>query len=116
MRLNAEVARVSGFRDPALYGQRHDAFALSAVWRIRPQWEVGARMDRLKVAMPHDEHVDIGRLNEKALMVAWRPSHRQSLRLQLARQSQASGFEDPARRSVSLQYILAFGAHGAHAY
>jgi hypothetical protein len=53
---------------------------------------------------------------ERVVMVAWKPSHMQSLRLQFTTQRDAVGFENPAKRSVQLQYVLAFGAHGAHAY
>ena len=49
-------------------------------------------------------------------MVAWKPSHLQTVRLQATRQRGAVGFESQAARSVALQYILAFGAHGAHAF
>lgn len=116
LRLSLEAARITGINRFATSRQRHDAVTAAAVWRWHPNWEVGARLDRLRVAMPHGDHFHPGRLDEQTLMVAWKPSHMQSLRLQLARQSGAVGFENPARRSVALQYVLAFGAHGAHAY
>jgi hypothetical protein len=115
-RLTVQAARVNDINRFATSGQKHEALSLSAVWRFKPAWEVGARFDRLRVAIPHDDHFHAGRLNEQALMLAWKPSHMQSLRLQFSRQNGAVGFENPARRSVALQYILAFGAHGAHAY
>jgi hypothetical protein len=49
-------------------------------------------------------------------MLAWKPSHMQSLRLQVTGQRDAVEFENPARRAWQLQYVLAFGAHGAHAF
>lgn len=116
LRVTLETARISGINRYATAGERHDARALSVVWRFNPSWEVGGRLDRLRVAMPHEDHFHPGRLDERALMVAWKPSHMQALRLQVSRQSGAVGFEAPARRSVALQYVLAFGAHGAHAY
>lgn len=116
LRVTAEAARVSGINASATAGQRHDAWSLATVWRFDPNWEVGARVDRLRVSMPHDDHFHPGRLSEQAVMVVWKPSHLQSLRLQFSRQSGAVGFEEPAKRSVALQYVLAFGAHGAHAY
>ena len=66
--------------------------------------------------MPHEDHFDSALLRERSLMLAWKPSHMQSLRLQYTTQRDAVGFENPAKRSVQLQYVLAFGAHGAHAY
>ena len=64
----------------------------------------------------HEDHFDSALLRERSLMLAWKPSHMQSLRLQYTTQRDAVGFENPAKRSVQLQYVLAFGAHGAHAY
>lgn len=116
LRLTLEAAQVTGIHRLASAGQRHDALALAAVWRFAPNWEVGARLDRLRVMMPHDDHFDDGRLREQSVMVAWKPSHLQTVRLQAIRQHGAVGFESPAARSVVLQYILAFGAHGAHAF
>jgi hypothetical protein len=57
-----------------------------------------------------------GLLREQALMLAWKPTHMQSLRLQVSRQRDAVEFESPSSRTVQLQYVLAFGAHGAHAF
>ena len=56
-------------------------------------------------------------------MIAYKPTHMQTLRLQLTQQ-RASGandegeavFANPIRRSIQLQYVIAFGAHGAHSY
>ena len=95
---------------------RHTAHALSAVWRFHPNWETGIRFDRLRVAAPHGDHFHRGRLDETALMLVWKPSHAQSVRLQYTTQGRAKEFEHPARRAIQLQYVLAFGAHGAHAY
>jgi hypothetical protein len=66
--------------------------------------------------MPHGDHFDSGLLREQSLMLAWKPTHMQTLRLQLSQQRDAVEFEQPAKRSVQLQYVLAFGAHGAHAF
>lgn len=116
VRVTFEAARVTGINRFATSRDRHGALALSAVWRFHPDWEAGARIDRLRVAMPHEDHFHAGRLREQALMLAWKPSHMQTLRLQATRQSDAQGIESPVRRSVQLQYVLAFGAHGAHGF
>lgn len=116
VRVTMEAARVTAINEYATSGQKHDALSLAAIWRFKPNWEAGVRTDRLRVSMPHDDHFDDGRLKEQTLMLAWKPSHMQTLRLQLARQGGAVGFDAPAKRSVSLQYTLAFGAHGAHSY
>ncbi|MDP3083431.1 MAG: hypothetical protein Q8N44_07035 [Rubrivivax sp.] len=116
VRLGFEAARITGLNRFAAAGDRHEANAITLVWRLRPEWEVGARADWLRARMPHEDHFDSVLLRERAVMVAWKPSHMQSLRLQYTLQRDAVGFENPAKRSVQLQYVLAFGAHGAHAY
>lgn len=116
LRVHLEMARTTGLNQFASRGDRHTSRALSVVWRFHPSWEAGARFDRLSVRMPHDEHFHSGQLRERAWMLAWKPSHMQSLRLQLSQQRDAVEFESPSRRTVQLQYVLAFGAHGAHAY
>lgn len=116
LRVTAEAARVTDINRHAGPGDRHDALSLAAVWRFNPSWEVGVRGDRLRVSIPHDDHFDRGRLSEASAMLAWKPSHMQTVRLQYTTQGNAAGFEHPARRSVQLQYLVAFGAHGAHAF
>lgn len=116
LRVDVEWARVSGLNRHAHSSDRHEAGSLAAVWRFAPSWEAGARTDWLRVRVPHGDHFHAGRLREQAAMLAWKPSHLQSLRLQFTRQRDAQGIEAPARRSVQLQYILSFGAHGAHSY
>lgn len=116
LRIGVEAARITGLNRFATARDRHEANAISVVWRFRPEWEVGARADWLRARMPHEDHFDSVLLRERAVMLAWKPSHLQSLRLQLTTQRDAVGFEDPARRAVQLQYVLAFGAHPSHAF
>jgi hypothetical protein len=49
-------------------------------------------------------------------MLAWKPTHMQSLRLQVAKQSGAKDIEGASKRTVQLQYVIALGAHGAHSF
>ena len=115
-RLNAEWARVTGLNRYARASDRHAATSLGIVWRFAPSWEVGARADALNVRIAHEDHFHPGRLRENAVMLVWKPTHMQSLRFQYTRQSEAEGIEDAAKRSVQLQYVMSFGAHGAHSY
>lgn len=116
VRVGFEAARITGLNRFATSRDKHEANAITLVWRFRPEWELGARADWLRVRVPHEDHFDSALLRERALMLAWRPSHMQSLRLQYTTQRDAVGFEHPAKKSVQLQYVLAFGAHGAHAF
>jgi hypothetical protein len=127
LRLNWEYAQVSGINRFADSSMRHRASSLGAVWKFNPAWEAGVRTDWLRVHKSEDHAGDIefgrGRLKENAIMVAYKPTHMQTLRLQLTQQ-RASGandegeavFANPARRSIQLQYVIGFGAHGAHSY
>lgn len=110
LRLSAEWARQTGF-GPGVRGGSNSAAYLAAVWRFGGQWEVGARTDWLRAMAGSDNPA---RLRENSLMLAWKPSHQQTLRLQVARQSGALGIT--SGHTVLLQYIISFGAHGAHSY
>lgn len=128
LRLNWEYAQVSGIHRDADSAMRHRASSLGAVWKFNSAWEAGVRTDGLRVHKPEDHGGPMpefgrGRLKENALMVAYKPTHMQTLRLQLTQQ-RASGtndegeavFANPARRSIQLQYVIGLGAHGAHSY
>jgi hypothetical protein len=116
VRLTTEWARVKGLNRYARQSDQHEAASLAVVWRFMPSWEIGARTDRLQVRVPHGDHFHAGRLRENAVMLAWKPTHMQSIRLQLTQQSDAKGLGAIAKNSVQIQYVLAFGAHGAHAF
>ncbi|QJW84136.1 hypothetical protein HK414_10330 [Ramlibacter terrae] len=91
---------------------RHQAGYLGVVYRFAPSWEAGGRIDVLRVREAHDDHFDARRLREASLMLAYKPTHAQTLRLQATRQR---GF-DAAGHAVQLQYILSFGSHAAHSF
>jgi len=109
----------------------HTASALAAVWRFRRGWEMGAKADWLRVHQPglHDDDANpataatlefgAARLREQALMIAYRPDHGRTLRLQYSRQ-QASGpdvadvFPRPVREVLMLQLVLGFGSARHH--
>ena len=116
LRVSFEAARFTDLNRYAGAGDRHEANSIAAVWRFHPSWEAGVRTDWLRARMAHDDHFDPVLLREHALMLVWKPSHLQSLRLQLTGQRDAVGIEGAARRAVQLQYVAAFGAHGAHAF
>jgi len=116
LKVVAEYARVDDPNRYARAGDFHQSTTLGVVWRFLQDWEVGARTDWLQVRVPHGDHFHDGRLREHALMVAWKPTHTQAIRLQFTSQRDAEGIENPARQSVQLQYVLGIGAHGAHAF
>ena len=128
LRLIGEHAQVSGIH-PESGSRRHAGSTLAAVWRFIPAWEIGVRTDWLSVNRPELHHEDgvtglefgAARLREDALMVAYKPGHRQTYRMQVSRQ-RASGmaaddvFSGAAKHIVQFQVIFGFGAHSAHSY
>jgi hypothetical protein len=127
IRLIWEQASVARIHPDAAASLRHSATALAAVWRFRPAWELGAKTDWLRVNKPEREEdgdpIEFGaaRLREHAMMIAYKPSHMQTYRLQFSRQradgaDAAEVFANPVRNVVMFQVVLGFGAHGAHSY
>jgi hypothetical protein len=116
VRLVGEYARINRVHGDIPASGSHQAASLGAVWRFAQDWEAGLRSERLRALAAHEGHFDPVRLREHALMVAWKPSHAQALRLQFTTQRNALNVEDAARRAVQLQYVLSFGAHGAHSF
>lgn len=96
-------------------GDKHVADYLSVVWRFAPAWEVGGRVDALSVRIPHEDHFHNGKLREASLMLAYKPTHAQTLRVQATRQQNRAGF-DTAGNALQLHYVLSFGAHAAHSF
>lgn len=109
---HAVITRINRF---ATRSDKHHAGYLAAVWRFAPAWEAGVRADVLRVRPPHEDGFDDGRLRERALMLAYKPTHTQTVRLQVTRQQDRGGFAD-ANHAVQVQYILNLGAHAAHAF
>lgn len=114
LRLSFELARQNGLGPGARRHARNTAGYLSAVYRFHPNWEAGVRTDWLQGHLPHGDHFHAARLREHSLMLAYKPSHQQSLRLQYTHQSGARGFEKA--NAVYVQYVISFGAHGAHGF
>jgi len=114
--VSTEIARMDGINRYDTGTQRHTGGTLAVVWRHTQSWEFGLRTDWLLADHPHLTDFEPLRLREQALMVAWKPTHAQALRLQFTTQRDALDVDSAARRSVQLQYVLSFGAHGAHAY
>lgn len=55
-------------------------------------------------------------MREYAVMVVYKPTHMKSVRVQYTTQRDVKGFEALAKNALQLQYVLTFGAHGAHPY
>lgn len=115
LRLSAEYARLAQPSLAASKDDAHQAWYLAAALRLNPQWEVAARLDELKVLEAHDDHFHKGRVQERSLALAYKPSHFSTVRLQFSQQRDRGGFA-AASNAVSLNYTMSLGAHGAHAF
>lgn len=110
--LSGEYLYADELNEHARSSDYHQGWYTSAVYRFIPQWSVGARYGRVDLKEAHGDHFHDQQLKETDLMLAWSRSHFSTLRLQYTHQS-AHGFED-ADNTVTLQYVMTFGAHGAH--
>ena len=95
---------------------KHEAWYISSVYQFSPSWSAGLRYGKLKSYAQHDEHFDQQTLNETELSVAWHNSHFSTVRLEVSHQSNI-GFEQAQKDNViTLQYVMALGAHNAHQF
>lgn len=125
--LSAEYFRVSDFRVSEQHQEDtghadenakdyHQAWYVSGVYQFSPNWSAGLRYGKLDTVVQHDEHFDQQQLKETELSLAWHNSHFSTLRLELSHQTNA-GFESAQQDNViTLQYIMAMGAHNAHQF
>lgn len=90
----------------------HEGWYASVVYQFAPQWSIGTRYGRVDLKEAHDDHFDDQHLKETDVMLAWSHSHFSTVRLQYTHQD-GHGF-DNADETVLLQYVMTFGAHGAH--
>lgn len=118
--LSAEYARASDINEFASSNEYHEGWYGSAVYRFTPQWSAGLRYGRIDVQLGHGDHFHEGALDETSVMLAWNPSHTQTLRLQYTHQDVHKDwhetFDEAADDVLTLQYVISFGAHDAHAF
>jgi hypothetical protein len=133
--LSAEYFRVSDFMVSELHDEHeeeehhdeeghsdenskdyHEAWYVSGVYQFSPNWSAGLRYGELDSQLQHEEHFDQQELKETELSVAWHNSHFSTVRLELSHQSNI-GFENAQNDNViTLQYVMALGAHSAHQF
>lgn len=128
--LSAEYFRVSDFMVPELEEEHleeehhdegstndyHQAWYVSGVYQFSPHWSAGLRYGKLDSQVLHEEHFDKQTLKETELSVAWHNSHFSTVRVEFSHQSNI-GFENAENDNViTLQYVMALGAHNAHQF
>ncbi|MGL6312630.1 hypothetical protein [Vibrio sp. WXL103] len=116
LRLNGATTRE--FRYDNDYPGTLDAYYVSGVYRINPSWSVGTRYSEADNFdfVSFGEYPLFERETDKELdfMVAWDSSHFGTIRAQYTRAE--NQHQDREDNVFTLQYVMTFGAHGAHAF
>jgi hypothetical protein len=125
-RLTFDTNATSAGPLPGSYSSRQRGWYTQATYQFMPRWRFGVRYDRLDSGTARIGQVTNGTLSAAdflvlssyrpsltAAMVDWSPSEFSRLRLQYARDRSRP---DAIDHQVFLQYIMSFGAHGAHAW
>lgn len=112
--LSGEYLYVNDLNEHAASDDVHKGWYASAVYQFAPQWSAGARYGQVELSEAHGDHFHDQELKETDVMLAWSHSHFSTVRLQYTHQ-EAHGFEK-ADNTVMLQYVMSFGAHGAHGF
>ncbi|HBC56150.1 MAG TPA: hypothetical protein DCZ03_03220 [Gammaproteobacteria bacterium] len=92
----------------------HEGWYASLVYRFHPQWAMGLRQGEVNLKQAHGDHFHDQQLEETEIMLSWSHSHFSVMRLQYTRQ-QGDGL-DNINNTVSFQYVMSLGAHGAHEF
>lgn len=88
----------------------HSGFYVSGVYQFTPNWAAGIRYSQVKLAQPFSDNFNP---NVSSVMVQWQNSHSSTLRLQFNQDNSTKLITD---NQISLQFIMALGAHGAHQF
>ncbi|WOG28135.1 hypothetical protein [Endozoicomonas sp. 8E] len=113
--LTGEYLQTQDLSNTIKGNEKNKGFYLSSVYKMTPQWAVGARYGEFKGYEAHEDHFDEKKLQETELMVSWSHSHFSTVRLQYTHQA-GNGFENTNNNIVTLQYVVSLGAHDAHTF
>lgn len=101
------------------FGQRNSGWYVQSIYQFMPRWRVGLRVDRMSLSTFDTPLADQiagpngGRARRESVMVDFSPSEFSRLRVQLAQDRSRPGELD---HQFFVQYLVSFGAHGAHRY
>lgn len=120
--LSAEYMLLDGvvdskFKDDAESPDNLSAYYVSGVYRFNPSWSAGLRYGEAESYHDHahGDHMHFTALKDKEMdaMIAWDSSHFGTIRAQYSRIDNQDSETDNV---FTLQYVMTFGAHGAHAF
>ncbi|MGQ7845236.1 hypothetical protein ACUNV4_12215 [Granulosicoccus sp. 3-233] len=112
--VSAEYLHVDELGEFAQDSDRQNGWYASTVYRFDQQWSAGVRYGEVDLKAAHGDHFHDQSLRETDIMLTWSRSHFSQLRMQYSLQD-AEGFDD-ANDTLSLQYVMTLGAHGAHEF
>ncbi len=125
-RLTFDTDAAVGGPLPGAYAARQRGWYAQATYQFMPRWRLGMRYDRLESGVARIEQIANGTLaaadfpalasyrpSIATAMIDWSSSEFSRLRLQYARDRSRP---DAIDHQIFLQYIMSFGAHGAHAW
>ena len=94
-----------------------EGYYLSGVYRFSPSWSAGLRYGEVETYDGHAHgnhmHFSSHKEQESTAMVAWNSSHFGTVRAQFSRTKDQDNHKDNV---FTLQYVMTFGAHAAHAF
>ncbi|HHF2851842.1 TPA: hypothetical protein ACPJZ8_001007 [Vibrio diabolicus] len=120
--LSAEYMLLDGvvdskYKNDAESPDNLSAYYVSGVYRFNPSWSTGLRYGEAESydGHAHGDHMHFTALNDKEMdaMIAWDSSHFGTIRAQFTRIDNQDSETDNV---FTLQYVMTFGAHGAHAF
>lgn len=120
--LSAEYMLLDGvvdskYKNDAESPDNLSAYYVSGVYRFNPSWSTGLRYGEAESydGHAHGDHMHFTALNDKEMdaMIAWDSSHFGTIRAQYTRIDNQDSETDNV---FTLQYVMTFGAHGAHAF
>ncbi|MEZ8762603.1 hypothetical protein [Vibrio alginolyticus] len=120
--LSAEYMLLDGvvdskYKNDAESPDNLSAYYVSGVYRFNPSWSAGLRYGEAESydGHAHGDHMHFTELNDKEMdaMIAWDSSHFGTIRAQYTRIDNQDSETDNV---FTLQYVMTFGAHGAHAF
>lgn len=120
--LSAEYMLLDGvvdskYKNDAESPDNLSVYYVSGVYRFNPSWSTGLRYGEAESydGHAHGDHMHFTALNDKEMdaMIAWDSSHFGTIRAQFTRIDNQDSETDNV---FTLQYVMTFGAHGAHAF
>lgn len=107
----------SKFKDDAESPDDLSAYYVSGVYRFNPIWSAGVRYGEAESydGHAHGDYMHFTALEDKEFdaMIAWDSSHFGTVRAQYSR---VEDQDSEADNVFTVQYVMTFGAHGAHAF